>query len=65
MEDSLLSRELIEAFRPIMEMNNARFRQVKTMLAGFIATQERDLQTFQWQSVVFYSITDCHLENSL
>ena len=26
-----------------MEMNNARFRQVKTMLAGFIATQERDL----------------------
>lgn len=43
MEDSLLSRELIEAFRPIMEMNNARFRQVKTMLAGFIATQERDL----------------------
>lgn len=43
MEDSLLSKELIEAFRPIMEMNNARFRQVKTMLAGFIATQERDL----------------------
>ena len=26
-----------------MKMNNARFRQVKTMLAGFIATQERDL----------------------
>lgn len=43
MEDSLLSKELIKAFRPIMEMNNARFRQVKTMLAGFIATQERDL----------------------
>lgn len=43
MEGSLLSKELIEAFRPIMEMNNARFRQVKTMLAGFIATQERDL----------------------
>ena len=43
MEDPLLSKELIEAFRPIMEMNNARFRQVKTMLAGFIATQERDL----------------------
>ena len=43
MEDSVLSKELIEAFRPIMEMNNARFRQVKTMLAGFIATQERDL----------------------
>jgi len=43
MEDSILSKELIEAFRPIMEMNNARFRQVKTMLAGFIALQERDL----------------------
>ncbi len=43
MKDSLLSKELIEAFRPIAEMNNARFRQAKTMLAGFIATQERDL----------------------
>lgn len=43
MEDSLLSKELIEAFRPIVEMNNARFRQVKTMFAGFIATQERNL----------------------
>lgn len=43
MEDSVLSKELIEAFRPIVEMNNARFRQVKTMFAGFIATQERDL----------------------
>lgn len=43
MEESLLSKELIDAFRPIMEMNNAQFRQVNTMLAGFIATQERDL----------------------
>ena len=43
MEDSIISKELIEAFRPIAEMNNAQFRQVKTMLAGFIATQERDL----------------------
>mgnify|MGYP001113866859 CR=1 FL=1 len=43
MEDPIISKELIEAFRPIMEMNNAQFRQVKTMLAGFIATQERDL----------------------
>lgn len=43
MEDPIISKELIEAFRPIVEMNNARFRQVKTMLAGFIATQERDL----------------------
>ena len=43
MEDSVLSKELIEAFRPIAEMNNAWFRQAKTMLAGFIVTQERDL----------------------
>lgn len=43
MEDSVLSKELIEAFRPIVEMNNAQFRQAKTMLAGFIALQERDL----------------------
>lgn len=43
MEDPKISTELIEAFRPIIEMNNAQFRQVKTMLAGFIATQERDL----------------------
>ena len=43
MEDSVLSKELIEAFRPIVEMNNVRFRQVKTKLAGFIATQERNL----------------------
>ena len=43
MENPKISTELIEAFRPIIEMNNAQFRQVKTMLAGFIATQERDL----------------------
>lgn len=43
MEDPIISKELIEAFRPIVEMNNAQFRQVKTMLAGFISTQERDL----------------------
>lgn len=43
MGDSLLSKDLIDAFRPIVEMNNAQFRQVKTILAGFIATQERDL----------------------
>ena len=43
MEDPKISKELIEAFRPIVEMDNAQFRQVKTMLAGFIATQERDL----------------------
>lgn len=43
MDDSILSKELIDAFRPIMEMNNARFRQVRTMLAGFIALRERDI----------------------
>ncbi len=44
MEDSILPKELIEAFRPIAEMNNAQFRHVKTMLAGFIALQERDIR---------------------
>lgn len=44
MEDPIISEEFIEAFRPIMEMNNAQFRQVRTMLAGFIATHERDLK---------------------
>lgn len=43
MDDSILSTELIDAFRPIIEMNNAQFRQVTTMLAGFIAMQERDI----------------------
>lgn len=43
MEDSILSKELIDAFRPIIEMNNAQFRQVTTMLAGFMSMQERDI----------------------
>ncbi len=43
MEESILPKELIEAFRPIAEMNNAQFRQAKIMLAGFIALQERDI----------------------
>jgi len=43
MEDPIISKELIDAFRTIVEMNNAQFRQAKTMLAGFIALQERDL----------------------
>lgn len=50
MEDPITSKELIETFRPIMEMNNAQFRQVNTMLAGFIATQERDLN-YIWMSI--------------
>lgn len=54
MEDPIISKELIEAFRPIVEMNNARFRQVKTMLAGFIATQERDLNYIdEYMDVLF------------
>lgn len=44
MEESLISKELIEALRPFAEMCNAQFRQTKTMLAGFIATQERDIR---------------------
>lgn len=58
MEDSLLSKELIEAFRPIMEMNNARFRQIKTMLAGFIATQERDLNYMDEYMDVLFDFMD-------
>lgn len=58
MEDSILSKELIEAFRPIMEMNNARFRQVKTMLAGFIATQERDLNYMDEYMDILFDFMD-------
>lgn len=59
MEDPLLSQELIEAFRPIVEMNNARFRQVKTMLAGFITLQERDLNYMdEYMDTLFDSIPD-------
>lgn len=58
MKDSLISKELIEAFRPIMEMNNARFRQVKTMLAGFIATQERDLKYMDEYMDVLFDFMD-------
>lgn len=58
MEDPIISKELIEAFRPIMEMNNARFRQVKTMLAGFIATQERDLNYMDEYMDVLFDFMD-------
>lgn len=58
MEDSVLSKELIEAFRPIVEMNNVRFRQVKTMLAGFIATQERDLNYMDEYMDVLFDFMD-------
>ncbi len=58
MEDSILSKELIEAFRPIMEMNNARFRQVKTMLAGFIAKQERDLNYMDEYMDILFDFMD-------
>lgn len=58
MKDSLLSKELIEAFRPIAEMNNARFRQAKTMLAGFIATQERDLNYMDEYMDVLFDFMD-------
>lgn len=58
MEDSVLSKELIEAFRPIVEMNNVRFRQVKTMLAGFIATQERDLNYMDEYMDILFDFMD-------
>ncbi len=43
MEEPILSKELVDAFRLITEMQNAQFRRVKTMLAGFIALMERDI----------------------
>ncbi len=58
MEDSIISKELIDAFRPVMEMNNAQFRQVKTMLAGFIATQERDLNYMDEYMDVLFNFMD-------
>ncbi len=58
MEDPIISKELIDAFRPIMEMNNARFRQVKTMLAGFIVTQERDLNYMDEYMDVLFDFMD-------
>lgn len=58
MEDSVLSKELIEAFRPIAEMNNAWFRQAKTMLAGFIVTQERDLNYMDEYMDVLFDFMD-------
>lgn len=58
MEDSVLSKELIEAFRPIVEMNNAQFRQAKTMLAGFIALQERDLNYMDEYMVALFDFMD-------
>lgn len=58
MEDQIISKELIEAFRPIVEMNNAQFRQVKTMLAGFIALQERDLNYMDEYMDVLFDFMD-------
>lgn len=58
MEDPVISKELIEAFRPIIEMNNAQFRQVKTMLAGFIATQERDLDYMDGYMETLFNFMD-------
>ena len=58
MEDPLLSKELIETFRPIAEMSNARFRQAKTMLAGFNATQERDLNYMDEYMDVLFDFMD-------
>lgn len=62
MEAPLLSEELLEAFRPIIEMNNARFRQVKTMLAGFIATQERDMNYMDEYMDILFDFMDPHSE---
>ena len=58
MEDPIISKELIDAFRPVMEMNNVQFRQVKTMLAGFIASQERDLNYMDEYMDVLFDFMD-------
>ncbi len=44
MEESFLTEEMIEALRPIVEMNNQQFREVSVMLAGFMSLQERDIR---------------------
>lgn len=43
MDDSVLSKKLLDAFHPIVEMQQEQFQQIKTMLAGFIALKERDI----------------------
>lgn len=58
MEEGILSEELMDAFRHIAEMNNARFRQVKTMLAGFIVLQERDLNYMDEYMDVLFDFMD-------
>lgn len=57
-KEMILSEELIDAFRHIAEMNNARFRQVKTMLAGFISLQERDLDYMDEYVDVLFDFMD-------
>lgn len=58
MEEGILSEELMDAFRHIAEMNNARFRQVKTMLAGFISLQERGLDYMDEYMDVLFDFMD-------
>lgn len=44
MSDFSLSNEILESFAKLAEIHSARLRVSKTMLAGFIATRERDLR---------------------
>lgn len=57
-KEKILSEELMDAFRHIAEINNARFRQVRTMLAGFISLQERDLDYMDEYMDVLFDIMD-------
>lgn len=61
----ILSEELMDAFRHIAEMNNARFRQVRTMLAGFIAMQERDLDYMDEYMDVLFDFMDPQSETEM
>lgn len=64
-KEMILSEELMDAFRHIAEMNNARFRQVRTMLAGFIAMQERDLDYMDEYMDVLFDFMDPQSETEM
>lgn len=65
MGEMILSEELMDAFRHIAEVNNARFRQVKTMLAGFKVLQERDLDYMDEYMDVLFDFMDPQSETEM
>ena len=64
-KEKILSEELMDAFRHIAEINNARFRQVRTMLAGFISLQERDLDYMDEYMDVLFDFMDPQSETEM